>query len=184
MAKEKVRNSTVQEQEVWKPVKGYEGIYEVSNKAKVRSFYKFKTNIVIDTPRIVKTPTNDVGYPVVTLCKNGKRENKHLHIIVAENFVPNPNNNPIVCHEDDIKTNCQPSNLYWGTHVDNAKDRKRNGKEAKGEELYNSVFSEEDVLYIRSSYKNGKTQVNLAKEYNVTRQAIWLIVHRKNWAHI
>ena len=67
------------------------------------------------------------GHQVVDLYIDGKRHHKHLAVLVAEAFIPNPNNYPEVCHKDGNPYNNHVSNLKWGTHYDNMQDAKRHG---------------------------------------------------------
>ena len=92
--------------EVWKPVKGYEGLYEVSNQGEVKSL---RTNMILTPVRAT------VGYMKLSLCRNGEIKNRYIHRIVAQAFIPNPNNLPQVNHKDEDKTNNAVSNLEWCT---------------------------------------------------------------------
>lgn len=103
--------------EIWKPVNGYEGIYEVSNKAEVRSIDRY-VNGVNGSMRFIKGKLiiphiNNNGYLLCDLYKENKRKNYLLHRIVAEAFIPNPQNYEVVNHKDNVRTNCLPSNLEW-----------------------------------------------------------------------
>lgn len=89
--------------EVWKEIKGFEGLYEVSSEGNVRHI-KFN--------RILK-PGNCRGYERVVLCKNNKHYNKSIHRLVAEAFLPNPYNLPQVNHKDECKSNNNVDNLEW-----------------------------------------------------------------------
>lgn len=95
--------------EVWKKIKGYE-TYEVSTTGRIRN---------IASGEVLKTPLNTWGYPSVTLCGMWGRKNKTVHRIVAEAFIPNPNNLPEVNHKDEDKTNNNVENLEWMTKKEN-----------------------------------------------------------------
>ena len=96
--------------EIWKDVKGYEGLYQVSNTGKVRSLHYRKTDKVCELkPYLMKT-----GYCRVHLHKpNGEIEDFLIHRLVAEAFIPNPDNLPQVNHKDECKTNNCVENLEW-----------------------------------------------------------------------
>lgn len=70
---------------------------------------------------------DDYGHQVVDLYINGKRKHKHVAVLVAEAFIPNPNNYPEVCHDDGNPYNNHVTNLKWGTHVENMRDSIRHG---------------------------------------------------------
>ena len=93
--------------EYWKPVVGYEGLYEVSNLGRVKSYY-FKGTIKIITPSI-----NRGGYLQITLCKDKKKKNHLIHRLVAEAFLPNPLNLPQVNHKSENKLDNSVENLEW-----------------------------------------------------------------------
>lgn len=103
--------------EIWKDIIGYEGYYEVSNLGRVRSKNRtivYSNGKVVHRKSKLKTLTTlPNSYPRVGLQKNGKLEMKMVHRLVAEVFVPNPNNYPIVNHKDEDKSNSQASNLEW-----------------------------------------------------------------------
>ena len=94
------------EEEIWCPIKGYEGLYGVSDQGRVRSL-KFGKE------RILKQGRNNSGYLQVCLCKNGEMKNYRIHRIVAQTFIPNPDNLPEVNHIDENKENNSVQNLEW-----------------------------------------------------------------------
>ena len=97
--------------EVWKPIKGYEGLYEISSLGRVRSLGRQGTK-----GNILKSDLRKDGYLQVHLVKKGKMKNFLVHRLVAEVFISNPNNLPEVNHINEIKSNCQVENLEWCTH--------------------------------------------------------------------
>lgn len=96
--------------EIWKPVTGYEGLYEVSNLGNVRSLFRYKR---------VLHPSTTNGYLTVELWKDHKRKRIGVHRLVAQCFCENPLNKPMVNHKDETKTNNHASNLEWVTHIEN-----------------------------------------------------------------
>ena len=101
------------ENEVWKDVLGYEGLYKVSDRGNVHSVVR-KDSIGRECGgRILKPNYDKDGYPNVNLCNNGKVKTKKIHRLVAEAFLPNPNNYPEVNHRDEVKDNNNVENLEW-----------------------------------------------------------------------
>lgn len=104
--------------EIWKPINGFEGLYEVSNTGLVRSMDR-----VIVTKRGVKKPLkgkilkpnmND-GYAYICLSKDGKELKYKAHRLVAEAFIPNPDNLPYINHKNECKSDNRVENLEWCT---------------------------------------------------------------------
>ena len=109
-------------EEIGKEVPGYEGFYEVSNLGRVkrlpyqsigRTIGKKKEYIRKFPERVMKATICVNGYYRVTLSKDGKQFYKHIHRIVAETFIPNPDGLPCINHKDENKTNNNVDNLEW-----------------------------------------------------------------------
>lgn len=99
--------------EIWKPVVGYEGLYEISSFGRVRSLDRVdcKNN---RRKGIVLVPNKRKGeYRSVSLSKDGKSKSHSVHILVAQSFIPNPNNLPMVNHKDEDPSNNRVENLEW-----------------------------------------------------------------------
>lgn len=111
--------------ENWKPVVGYEGLYEVSDCGNVRGLDRpVNTNIRFNNSRIVKgklikSNLNNKGYYTVCLCKDGVVNKIPIHRIVATAFIPNPNNERVVNHISGIKTDNRVENLEWVSYREN-----------------------------------------------------------------
>ena len=98
---------------IWKQIKDYENLYEISNTGLVRSLRHGSK------PFYLK-PINSHGYQSVHLCnKNHKRKNHSIHRLVAEHFIPNPKNLPQVNHKDGNKVNNDVNNLEWCSSKEN-----------------------------------------------------------------
>ena len=100
--------------EIWKDIKGYEGLYQVSNKGRVKSLGNNKAK----KEKILSLKPSNDGYIRVCLCKNGKEKPFYVHRLVAEAFLPNPDNLPVVNHKiDDFehRSDNRVENLEWCT---------------------------------------------------------------------
>lgn len=100
--------------EIWKDIAGYEGYYQVSNLGRVKSFKGRK-------PRVLSTCEDSKGYPKVTFNENGKSKTYLIHVLVAQAFIPNPYNLPVVHHKDNNPKNNHVENLEWVTYHQNLK---------------------------------------------------------------
>lgn len=106
--------------EVWCDVVGYEGLYMVSNKGRIKSHtrmvdYPDGTKRLAYGKLIKRNIDSQTGYPRVHLSKNGISTTYNVHRIVAEAFIPNPLQFPIINHKDEDKTNNRADNLEWCT---------------------------------------------------------------------
>ena len=101
--------------EVWKPIEGYEGLYDISNYGMIKSYhYHNGTYTRILKPRKVKD-----GYLMVSLTKEKKGKNFQVHQLVAKTFIPNLNGYKEVNHKNLDKTDNRVSNLEWTTRRGN-----------------------------------------------------------------
>lgn len=112
-------------EEVWKPVKGYEGLYEISSLGRLRSMPK-QCGLSPRKMKIINPVIDKDGYLRASLYKNGISKNRHIHRLVAEAFIPNPNNLPQVNHKDEDKKNNCTDNLEWCTNYYNSNYGSRN----------------------------------------------------------
>ena len=103
----------MKENEVWKDVVGYEGLYKVSDRGNVYSVGRIDSRGYKCGGRVLKPIQNGSGYIKVNLYKNGIRKTKYIHRLVVEAFIPNPKKLPEVNHKDEHKTNNELSNLEW-----------------------------------------------------------------------
>ena len=104
-------------EEIWKDIEGYEGLYEVSSYGRVRSLGQFVNHnyggYAYRKGRILKPGLGSKKYLSVTLSKNGIQKQYSVHRLVAQAFIPNINNLPIINHKDENKLNNCVDNLEW-----------------------------------------------------------------------
>lgn len=102
--------------EIWKDIKDYKGLYQVSNLGRVRSLEKNNNNPSYRTIRILKQHNDGKGYCIVSLHKNKKQKSFRIHRLVAEAFISNHSNYRCVNHKDENKLNNNVDNLEWCTY--------------------------------------------------------------------
>jgi len=175
--------------EEFRDIKDYEGLYQVSNFGRVKSLERMTWNgygWYLCKEIILKPSDNGIGYFVVRLSKDGIEIGYLVHQLVANAFIPNPENKPEVNHKDGIKSNNFVWNLEWNTSKENC-DHKINvlGKNCNGEKQGNHKLKELQVIEILEKWATRKyTMLQLGNEYNVHRITIFDIIHNKTWKHI
>ncbi|AHL19660.1 NUMOD4 motif family protein [Enterococcus phage VD13] len=121
--------------EEWLPIKGYEGLYEVSNRGKIKSLARkvsYHNGNSRNVPERLLTPVkNKKGYLNVFLYKSGKATQYRVHRIVAEAFLVNNENKPQINHINEIRDDNRISNLEWATSKENNNHGSRNSKISK-----------------------------------------------------
>ena len=184
--------------EVWKDISGYEGLYQVSNFGRIKSLnrvvkhakggsYKSEGTHVIQEKIMSLKPNKVHGYKQVTLCKGSKINYFRVNRLVAEAFLPNPNNYPVVNHKDENKANDNANNLEWctyhyNTHYSINKRRKEKGYRrlkrtdlSTGEtKIYASVIEAEKEGFSKgniSSVANGRRKSHLGYFWEYLKHA-------------
>lgn len=128
----------------WKDIEGYEGLYQISDTGIVKSLARVRktSSFYIQKERFLNNNVKDNGYLYVILCKNGTKKQFFVHRLVANAFICNPNEYPIVNHKDENPQNNNVENLEWCTyHYNNnyrSIGRRRNVKRLKPINQYTS----------------------------------------------
>ncbi len=180
------------EGEVWKEVDGFPD-YRVSNMGRIKSLSKLKvrsnkTGNFITKDRIIKQrhDVNGGGYLYLSICNTAGKHQKTAHVIVANAFIPNPENKPEVNHKFGIKTDNRVSQLEWATKSENQKHSYRIGLNSKaGEKHHLAKLNDEKVSSIRKMSEVEKVpNFVIAKHFNVSQQTVCGIIKRRTWTHI
>jgi len=179
--------NTNQQIEIWKDVAGYEGYYQVSNWGRVKSLERWvphkRRGKDFVRERILKQWIN--RYCFVVLSLNGKQTSKTVHRLVAEAFIPNPENKPEVNHKGKVpdKTDNRVWMLEWATKKENTDHALENNLKPKGQNHGIAKLTEKQVLEIRHIGKS-ETLAKLAEKYGVQCACIDKILKRRTWNHI
>lgn len=152
-------------QEIWKDIKSYEGLYQVSNLGNVKSNYTNKNLKFIGKE-----------YKCVKLYKNKEGNTFYIHRLVAELFIDNPDNKYQVNHKDENKYNNKVDNLEWCTHKENMNYGKKQDRESISKTKYNILQYDLEGNFIKewfnlreiiqnTNYKKGNIMLCCRKTY-------------------
>jgi UDP-N-acetylglucosamine 2-epimerase (non-hydrolysing) len=172
--------------EVWKDVVGYEGMYEVSNMGRVRSKNRIDSAGCYRRGDLMNVNKSSNRYAHIYLSKSGVRTDNTVHRLVAEAFVPNIHDKPFVNHKDGNGLNNDAKNLEWVTASENTKHAYEIGLIShKGEKHNLAKLSTADVLEIRRLYEEeGLKLSQIASLYDICFQHVGAIINRQKWGSL
>lgn len=170
-------------EEEWRDLEGYEGLYQVSNLGRVKALER-----VITLPeKILEGTITENGYVQVRLTKDKTAKSELVHRLVANTFIPNPDNKPDVNHKLGIKTDNRVTELEWNTKSENqlhayrVLGKKSNYKPQKGENNGLSKLTWIQIQEIKALLAMNISQRKIAKQYNVSQVTISNINQNKIW---
>jgi hypothetical protein len=174
-------------EELWKPIKNYEGYYAVSNLGRIKSLKRTiqpvsKSGKVHNSYEIkekfLKLAKNSEGYLTANLCKNGSRKTVKVHVVVALAFLGERPKSCVICHGEKGKLNNAVFNLRYDTLEANEKDKIR-------DKTSQHIFSPEKILEIRRLHTQSKLPyARIASMYNVDSNCIRKIILRISYKHV
>lgn len=178
-------------QEVWKNIKGFDGIYQISNQGRVKSVERveiMKTGVKRKRKETIRKATEtEKGYLIVNLGGRNSGGNYRVHRLVAEAFISNKKELPEVNHIDLNKKNNSVENLEWVSRVENVRHAIGHGKKGggKGQKNFNVKLNEKKVIKIREMLKNKNIQIKeIALKMGVSPSSIQAIKRGKSWAWV
>lgn len=165
--------------EIWKDVIGYEGIYQISNKGRLKSLVRKSTGTNTKIESFLKRQKRGNGYYAYSLSKNGKSKHLLQHRLIAIHFIDNPEGYKCVNHKNGRRNDNSIENLEWCTHSQNS----LHGYQENGRINSKRKLKQELVLEIREKLKNPYHGIgnDLANEYNVSKWIISLIRNFKTY---
>lgn len=175
----KMETNLTQENEIWKDIPNYVGKYQISSLGRLKS-------TVNKNHRIKKSHPCKKGYHRVELAdgKRGVKTSYAVHRLVAEAFIPNPENKSEVNHKDSIRHNNVLENLEWVTHSENQQHAYKFGNRChKGDNHPQKILNSEIVKEIRSLPKKYGMGRELARKYNVSFSCMHSILNYRTWKH-
>lgn len=173
--------------EIWVDVKGYEGEFQVSNTGKIKSLARYVNTggggrrLICERIRALGPHTQ--GYQTITF--KATERPWLIHRIVAQHFIPNPENKPFVNHKDGNKHNNHVSNLEWATRQENEDHAYGTGlKNSTGSSNTMSKLNEEKVKLIKVLGKLGFSARGMAIDFGVHAATIQRILSGAIWKHV
>lgn len=176
-------------EEEWRDIKGYKGVYQISNLGKVRSLDRMSIQNHFLEGKILKGCDNGNGYWYFDLYSEGKRKKKSGHVLVAEAFISNPNNYPCVNHKDEDTYNNRVDNLEWCTYKYNCNYGSHNknlSKSLKGKNSGKDNVTSKPVVCVTTG-KVFDTITDASKYYNIEKSRSHISAFcnkRKNFNYI
>lgn len=168
--------------EIFVPIQGFEGFYEVSNYGKIKSLDRIDCMGQHRKELILKRGIDSDGYPIHALSKDKVRTTIKVHRVVAIHFIPNPDNLPQVNHKFGDKRDAFYLHLEWCTGSQNGQHARDTGLHSEVSETHKwAKLTNEEVLKIFNSKLSRK---KLAKKYNATILTIGRIKNGYNWSHV
>ena len=169
------------EKEIWKDIKGYEGLYQASTMGRIRSMDRkvirsdgqirnFKSKIIKPVKKIKNNETL-----FVSLSKNNRLKTYTVHKLVMLAFKGERPDGMVICHKDGDTTNNNLNNLRYDTPLENNIDQFRHGIE-KGK------LSNDDVLKVRKMYKDGYKTKEISEFFNVGKWVVQRINSGENYS--
>lgn len=167
------------ETEEWRPVVGYEGLYEVSDWGRVRTIRRRRGREFLMPRQTAR------GYFRAHLTDaNGKESTQRIHRLVLLAFVgPCPEGHEC-SHLDGCRTNNRLSNLAWETVLQNHARKLEHGTQAKGERIKSSKLTAAQVQDIRARVAARETHASVAKRYGLHVNYIWRLITNQRWRHV
>jgi hypothetical protein len=164
-------------EEIWKDIKDYEGLYQVSNLGRIKSLkrkvYAGNNKLRWQYEKILSNnKTNGRGYKIVSLSKENKAKNKYIHRLVAETFLENPNNYKYINHKDEKKENNCVDNLEFCSAQYNATYNNlhiRNGLKNRNNKYSKKIMQLDDSNIIIKEYPSIK---EASRQMKVSFQSI------------
>lgn len=168
-------------EEFWEDIKGYEGLYKISNLGNIKSFKRYKEGKLLN-PKSDKDGYKEIGIRDI----NGDRKFKRIHRLVAETFLPNPENYDYINHKDNNPSNNNINNLEWCSLEYNNKYRFTHGNAShKGSKSPVASINEDIAIKIYILGHSGKyTESEIAKMFSTTRSVVNKIRLNKTWTHV
>lgn len=165
--------------EIWKPIPGYEGLYEASTHGRIKRCCK-KPHILKQSVYCLRNYTR----LKVRLCKNARQKSFTVHTLILLTFVGPKPDGMECCHNDGDPANNRLENLRWDTAAANQADKIRHGTMACGERINTAKLTTANVIQVRHLRSRGFLLRELATMFSVSEAAISKTANGKCWKQV
>lgn len=188
-------NVKIAKEEEWRPVVGWEGSYEVSNRGRVRTItrnVRVRGGVRLAKSQLLKEDRSG-RYSYVNLWRNNVKVRRGIHQLVLRMFVGRCPSGKETCHDNGNCRDNRLENLRYGTRKENLNDRHRHGTMTKGQHHGAATMTDAKAIEIKKTHaallngakklRNGEL-VQLAGKFNTTTGIIGSIVRGDRWSHL
>lgn len=164
------------ENEIWKPIPGFEGRYCASSLGRIKSEITGK----VRRQHIIRGGYLGVGLaprPMV-------QQTKKVHRLICETFHGAPPLNADAAHADGNRQNNRASNLRWATRAENMQDAVRSGTSSRGQRHGNAILTNEKVRSMRARWESGTSIHQVSREFGVSFACAYKAVKRISWVEV
>jgi len=160
--------------EVWRKIIGFDGQYEISNLGNVRSNNKLSTDGRFFKGKKLAVYNSGSYLRVSTL-------RKPVHRLIAESFIPNPENKPCINHKNGIKTDNRIENLEWCTYSENVIHAYQTGLMKRGSDNANSKINQIDATRMRKMKEQDLSTNTIIWFFEVSKDIVYSVLSKRSW---
>lgn len=169
--------------ESWLPVAGFDGVYDVSDWGRIRTWRSFGRGRLTE-PKVMSLLRHRSGYAYVNLQRAPIKKAGFIHRLVLEAFVGPCPAGMEACHADGDRMNSRLDNLRWDTREANAADRIRHGRAPRGTKVNLARLNDDQVADVLARLKTRESLASIAKSYGVGESTISAVAHGRTWLHV
>ena len=174
--------------ETWKPVVGWEGLYEVSSEGRLKTLKRTiqTKHGVLRTrgARVLKANITNHGYVMATLTRNGCQHYETVHRLVLKAFVGPCPPGMEACHGNGVRTDNRLINLRWATHSENEADKRLHGTNCAGSKCGSAKLTESQVRSIKAMLSRGLFSTAIGRMLGIPASTVQNIKNGSTWSYV
>lgn len=177
--------------EEWRPIPGWEGLYEASSLGRIKSLARSVLmthrgrNFYVEYPgKLLTNRPSKNGYVAVSLSRDGRSFVRHAHRLVCEAFNGAPPEGLDCAHLNGVRNDNRAANLIWATRKENSGHRWLHGTMLVGEGVASSKLTSRDVAEIRERAGRGEKMIDIAAAFGINKATVSTIVAGRVWRSV